>query len=156
VCLLTAQEPCMIQLPVEEVTSALRVHTHGDHHAVPLGLLQAVLSLLPSADNAPAASLSLRHSALQHFATAAHLASFIRRADLAESAARLAYNTVTGPGALLETPLTRAAAVKALTTVAHALNATRPADISFQVGSSACTEGLSCRATVGAVANIGK
>ena len=122
----------------------------------PFGCLQAVLSLLPSADNSAAATLSLRHSALQHFATAAHLACFIRRADLAESAARLAYNTVTAPGALLETPLTRAAVIKALTTVSHALNATRPADISFQVGSSACTEGMSCRVTVGAVAHTGK
>lgn len=99
--------------------------------------VQAVLSLLLSADNSAAATnLSLRHSALQHFATATNLASFIRRADLAEAAARLAYNTVTAPGGLLETPLTRAVAVKALTTVTNALNATRPADISFQVRSS--------------------
>lgn len=95
---------------------------------------QAVLSLLPAAANSgAAASLSLRHTALQHFATAARLASFIRRADLAEAAARLAHNTVVAPGGLLEAGLTRAACVQLLKVAANALNATRPADIGFQV-----------------------
>lgn len=95
---------------------------------------QAVLSLLPAAANSgAAASLSLRHTALQHFATAARLASFIRRADLAEAAARLAHNTIVAPGGLLESGLTRASCVQLLRVAATALNATRPADIGFQV-----------------------
>jgi hypothetical protein len=70
-------------------------------------------------------------------ATAARLAGFIRRADLAEAAARLAYNAAVAAGGLLETALTRAAAVPVLSVAAAALNATKPADISFQVSRAA-------------------
>jgi hypothetical protein len=98
--------------------------------------LQAVLSLLPTADGTTDSRLALAHAALQHFATAAKLAAFVKRGDLAESAARLAYNAVTD--------LTRAAALPALRTTATALNATKPPDVDFQVRGESGAVNKSC------------
>lgn len=127
------QSSCHAADQTHEISLVLScVPTQGDGCCC--AVVQAVLSLMstrPGTDTA--ASLSLCHSALQHLATAARLAGFIRRADLAEAAARLAYNASTAPGGLLETALTRAAAVPLLSVAAAALNATKPADISFQV-----------------------
>lgn len=97
--------------------------------------VQAILSLLTLSSKEAATQLSLQHKALNHFATAAKLASFISRADLAEAAARLAWNacTANGSAGLLATGLTRASAIPLLKTVVTALNATRPTDPSFQV-----------------------
>ncbi|KAF8063688.1 CFAP46 [Scenedesmus sp. PABB004] len=97
---------------------------------------QATLALLapPAAEQDAAAQLALVHAALGHHAAAAALAGAVGRADLADAAARHAWNACTaGGGLLLSTPLTRAAAIPHLRAVSAALNATRPVDVRFQV-----------------------
>lgn len=65
-------------------------------------VVQAVLSLLKSGSLPDVASqLHLRHSALTQFAQSARLASFIQRPDLAEAAARQAWNACNGGKGLL-------------------------------------------------------
>eukprot|EP00775_Hariotina_reticulata_P008282 gene8282-8469_t len=92
---------------------------------------QAVMSLMNSEGLCGVASLLvLCHKAVCHFAQAAKLAGFIHKADLAEAAARHAWNSCQG---LLATGLTQASIIPQLRMMAAALNATRPADCSFQV-----------------------
>eukprot|EP00878_Enallax_costatus_P046694 GHUV01056954.1.p1 GENE.GHUV01056954.1~~GHUV01056954.1.p1 ORF type:complete len:351 (+),score=114.45 GHUV01056954.1:187-1239(+) len=96
---------------------------------------QAVMSLLSTSGRDAAIQLSFQHKALSHFATSAKLAGFVSRADLAGAAARLAWNacTTNSTAGLLAAGLTRAAVIPQLKTVTAALNASRPADPSFQV-----------------------
>lgn len=53
---------------------------------------QAILALVSPTAQDQVTQLTLRHSALGHFVTAARLASFVKKGDLVETVAKLAWN----------------------------------------------------------------
>jgi hypothetical protein len=92
---------------------------------------QAIMALVRPGAQETLCALNLRRTALESFVVATRFAGFVKKADLVEHVARLAWDAAMP---FMRKPLTRVALVRPLGAITAVVNQLGIADRQFQVG----------------------